>query len=169
VTLAYASTLAVATYCGAGTDAGSSADATSDAAADAATGAGADAAADAAADASAAVVDAGSCASRPHPLDGATWTIAVTGSGATVTPKGAAAWTCTAIGPQASPGSGPDGSPAPATGCYLLLSCGRQATGDGEAADVQVQILSQSTTDILVLAHDDTGSCCSDEYTGSWQ
>ena len=168
MTLAYARTLPVAVYCGTGTDAGASVDATSDATTDAAAGAATDAAADAAADASTVVEDAGSCANRPHPFDGATWTIVVTGSGATVTPKGSAAWTCSAIGPQASPGTGPDGSAAPATGCYLLVSCGRQTAGDAGASDVQVQVLAQSTTDILVLAHDDSGSCCSDEYTGSW-
>jgi len=164
VTLAYSRTIPVAVYCGSGTNADASADASSDAIPEATT----DASADAAVEASTISMDAGSCANRPHPFDGTSWTVAVTGSGATVTPKGSPAWTCTATGPQASPGSGPDGSPVPATGCYLLVSCGRQTAGDAGASDVQIQILAQSTTDVLVLAHDDTGSCCSDEYTGSW-
>ena len=155
VTLSYSRTIPVAIYCGGG----GGADA----------GASAEAGVDAGADASAVAMDAGSCAGRPHPFDGASWTVAVTGSGATVMPQGSAAWTCTASAPKSSPGDGPDGASIPATGCYLLVSCGRQTGGDAGAADLQVQIFAQSATDVVVLAHDDSSSCCTDEYTGTWR
>jgi hypothetical protein len=153
VTLAYSRTIPVAIYCDAGAIDASPVEAAAkdSGVSDSGTEAG--------------VADAGaSCSARPHPFDGTTWTIAVTGSATTVTPKGSAAWTCTSISPTSPPGSGPDGSAVPATGCYLLVSCGRQAG----AADVEVQIFAQSSTDVLVLVHDDTDGCCNDEYTGTW-
>jgi hypothetical protein len=162
VSLSYARTIPVSIYCGGG---GPEDGAVADAAPDATL----DSAADAAPDASSAAVDAGSCASRPHPFDKASWSVAVTGSGAMVTPKGGAPWTCTAIGPKSPPGSAPDGAPVPATGCYLLVTCDAQTAGDAGSAGLQLQIFAQSSTDVLVLAHDDSGSCCTDEYTGTWQ
>jgi hypothetical protein len=155
VTLAYARTASVAIYC--------SSDAGSEAAPDSG-----DSGADSSADSGTGDADAGTCSSHPHPLDGTTWTIAVNGSAATVTPQGAASWSCAAFGPQSSPSSGPDGSALPGTGCYLLVSCGTRSIGGGGSADVQLEILAQSATDTLVLVHDDSGGCCTDEYSGSW-
>jgi hypothetical protein len=87
-------------------------------------------------------------------------TAAITGAGAT--------WNCTATTPRAAPEDQPDGDSQAGTGCYLLLECGQQAVGDAGPAQVQVQILAQSSTDVLALVHDESSDCCTDEYTGAW-
>jgi hypothetical protein len=112
-------------------------------------------------------IDASACSARPHPLDGASWTIAVDGSTAKITGT-AAGFSCAATAPQTSPSTAADGSTAPGSGCYLLVECGQQAVGDAGAGEVQVQLLAQASTDALVLVHDGTSDCCTDEYTGTW-
>jgi hypothetical protein len=130
--------------------------------------------ADAAVEASAADAasggDGGTCLGRPHPLDGTSLSVTINGGSATVTPRAGGAWTCSVLGPNSSPGSGPDGSTVQATGCYLLLLCGDQ-TLPGEGGEmVQIEILPQGTPDVLVTARDTSGgACCTDEYTGHWQ
>lgn len=114
-----------------------------------------------------AATDASTCAAQPHPFDGASWKVAVSGSGATVTlPQGS--WSCTAVAPSTSPSQEPDGSSQVGTGCYLLLECGQHAAGDAGMAEVQVQILTKGGSDVVALVHDVAGNCCTDEYTGSW-
>jgi hypothetical protein len=96
-------------------------------------------------------IDASACGSRPHPLDGASWTVTVIGGSATSTQ--------------------PDGSTQAGSGCYLLLECGAHPLGDAGTAQVQVQLLAQpspASTDVLALVHDVASDCCTDEYTGTW-
>jgi hypothetical protein len=112
-------------------------------------------------------IDASSCGAQPHPFDGAAWTIVVDGGSATVTtPTGN--WSCAATAPRSAPDDEPDGSGQAGTGCYLLLACGQQAAGDAGAAQVQLQILAQGSSDVLALVHSVGSDCCTDEYTGSW-
>jgi hypothetical protein len=121
--------------------------------------------------------DGGTCGSETHPFDGATWTVAIAGNGATVTSKGAT-WSCESVGPQSGPGSTADGSTLPGSGCYLLVTCDVPsfASGEGDAGkgggggSVQIQILPKSSSnDVLALVHETSGACCSDEYLGTWQ
>lgn len=113
-------------------------------------------------------IDASSCGARPHPFEGASWSLAVNGGTGTVKGSGAS-WTCSALSPRSSPTTTPDGSPVPGTGCYLALECGPQAVGDAGTALVQIQLLTPASTDVVVLVHDIAGECCTDEYTGSWR
>ena len=112
--------------------------------------------------------DASTCVARPHPFDGATWKVVVSGSTATVTSAGAT-WSCQSLAPRSAPGTTNDGGPLPGTGCYLELRCGTQATGDAGAQEIELQILAKSATDVLVVAHDPGADCCTDEYTGAWR
>ncbi len=112
-------------------------------------------------------IDASSCSTQPHPFDGASWTIAVSSSSATIT-SAQGSWSCTAIGPGTAPAQQPDGSTRVGTGCYLLLECGQHAAGDAGTAEVQVQVLTQGATDVVALVHQVAGDCCTDQYTGSW-
>ncbi len=112
-------------------------------------------------------VDASSCSAQPHPFDGASWTIAVSSSSATVT-SAQGSWSCTAVGPGTAPSQQPDGSTQVGAGCYLLLECGEHAAGDAGTAEVQVQVLAQGATDVVALVHQVGGDCCTDQYTGSW-
>ncbi len=117
--------------------------------------------------------DAAACGTQPHVLDGATLTVAVDGSSATVTGgAGQSSWSCAVTAPQSVPGEGPDGGATPATGCYLLVNCNGEAGGDAGSIDVQIQIspppTAPATTDVLVLVHEQGGDCCTDEYTGTW-
>jgi len=113
--------------------------------------------------------DAESCGNGPLPFDGATWNVTIDGSSATVTSSdgGASPWSCAAVAPESAPNDGPDG--APGTGCYLLVTCGRESAGDGGPVDVQLQLFAQSSSDVIAIVHDDSGDCCTDEYTGTWQ
>jgi hypothetical protein len=115
-------------------------------------------------------IDASACASQPHPFDGATWTVTVSGSGATITTASTAGgtWSCVATAPRSGPASQPDGSTSVGTGCYLLLECAPQSVGDAGPAQVQVQLLAQASTDVVVIVHSQGSSCCTDQYTGSW-
>jgi hypothetical protein len=113
-------------------------------------------------------IDASACSSHPHVLDGASWTVTVNGGTASIASTGAAL-SCTATAPRAAPEDQPDGASQAGTGCYLLLECGPQALGDAGAALVQVQLLTQSSSDdVLALVHDESSDCCTDEYTGAW-
>ncbi len=112
-------------------------------------------------------IDASACGARAHVLDGASWTVTVNGGSASVA-SSSGTWSCTATPPRSAPGEQPDGSSQAGTGCYLLLECALQAAGDAGAAQVQVQILTQSQTDVLALVHDESSDCCTDEYTGAW-
>jgi len=113
-------------------------------------------------------IDASTCSSHPHVLDGASWTVTVNGAAASVASTGGNL-SCTATAPRAAPQDQPDGASQAGTGCYLLLECGPQALADAGAALVQVQILAPSSTgDVLALVHDESSDCCTDEYTGSW-
>jgi len=114
-------------------------------------------------------IDASACGARPHVLDGASWTVTVNGGSASIA-SSSGTWSCTATPPRSAPGEQPDGSSQAGTGCYVLLECGVQAVGDAGAApvQVQVQILTQSQTDVLALVHDESSDCCTDEYTGAW-
>jgi hypothetical protein len=113
-------------------------------------------------------IDASTCGAQPHPLDGASWTVVVDGGTGTIT-SSAGTWTCTATAPGTAPNDEPDGSAQVGTECYLLLQCGQQAVGDAGAAQVQVQILTQGSPDVLTLVHEVGSDCCTDEYTGTWQ
>jgi hypothetical protein len=113
--------------------------------------------------------DAASCATQPHPFDGVTWSVTVSGSSATVSSQGGGtSWSCQATSPQSSPSTGPDGGSVAGTGCYLLVTCGEQSTPDAGPADVQIQIFPTSSTDAVALVHDTSSDCCTDEYTGTW-
>jgi hypothetical protein len=112
-------------------------------------------------------IDASACSSRPHPFQGASWSVTVSGSTATITSTDGT-WSCAATSPRSSPSAQPDGSTLPGTGCYLLLECGQHPVGDAGTAQVQVQLLAQSSTDVLAIVHDVASDCCTDEYTGSW-
>jgi len=107
-------------------------------------------------------------------LDGATLTLTVNGSSATVTAgTGQSSWSCQATSPQSSPGEAADGGATPATGCYLLVTCSGEPEGDAGTIDLQIQIspppTPPATTDVMVLVHELGGDCCTDEYTGTWQ
>jgi hypothetical protein len=114
--------------------------------------------------------DAGSCESQAHPFDGATWTITVDGAQATVASSdgGASSWSCYATSPDSAPSDGPDGG-TPGTGCYLLVSCAQVSAGSAGVVDVQIQLFTQASSDVLAIAHQTDGYCCTDEYTGAWQ
>jgi hypothetical protein len=112
-------------------------------------------------------IDASACGAQPHPFDGTTWTVVVDGSTARVT-TARGTWSCVATAPSSSPGSQPDGSTTVGTNCYLLVECGTQTVGDAGPAQIQLQILTKASTDAVVIAHDVGASCCTDEYTGSW-
>ncbi len=115
-------------------------------------------------------IDASACGAQPHVLDGASWTVTVNGGSASIA-SSAGTLSCKATPPRAAPGDPADGASQAGTGCYLLLECGPQAVGDAGAAQValvQVQILAPSSTDVLVLVHDESSDCCTDEYTGSY-
>ena len=111
--------------------------------------------------------DASTCGARAHAFDGTTWSIAVSGSMATVK-TGTSTFACTAIGPRSSPQSLPDGASVPGTGCYLAIECGAQTVGDAGPAQVQIQLLPQGSTDVVAIVHDTGSDCCTDEYTGAW-
>ena len=116
-------------------------------------------------------IDASTCGSHPHPLDGAAWTVTVDGGSATIT-GASGTWDCAVTPPRSSPSTQPDGSTQAGTGCYLLLECGAHALGDAGTGQVQVQLLPQpspASTDVLVLVHDVASDCCTDEYTGVWR
>ena len=114
--------------------------------------------------------DAAACGSQPHVLDGATLSVTVNGSTATVTASpGGGSWSCRATSPQSPPTDEADGGTAPATGCYLLVTCDQEPTADAGSIDVQIQMSAQATGDVMVLVHELGGDCCVDEYTGTWQ
>jgi hypothetical protein len=113
------------------------------------------------------VDDAGACGARPHPFDGATLEVSVSGSSATIT-SSLGSFSCAATAPRAAPSSQPDGSTLPGTGCYLLLECDAPTLGDAGPAQLQVQLLTQASTDALVLVRSIGPDCCSDEYNGTW-
>lgn len=116
--------------------------------------------------------DTNICSTQAPPFGGATWNLAVDGSTATVTAEGGASWSCGVIAPESSPSGGPDGSTLPATGCYLLVSCGEQSVGDAGTASVQIQLLppgsSDASPDVIAIVSESTGGCCTYEYTGSY-
>jgi hypothetical protein len=115
-------------------------------------------------------IDASACGSRPHPLDGASWTVTVNGGSATITAT-SGTWDCAVTPPRSAPSTQPDGSTQAGSGCYLLLECGAHPLGDAGTAQVQVQLLAQpspASTDVLALVHDVASDCCTDEYTGTW-
>ena len=112
------------------------------------------------------------CSTQAPPFGGAKWSLAVDGSTATVTPEGGASWSCEVVAPESSPSAGPDGSTLPATGCYLLVSCGEQSIDDAGTASVQIQLLapgsSDASADVIAIVSESTGGCCTYEYTGSY-
>jgi hypothetical protein len=113
--------------------------------------------------------DAESC-SGPHPFDGATWTVSIDGTSATVTSGdgGAFSWSCGVITPNSSPTDTADGG-LPGTGCYLLVTCGVEPGGAEGPIEVQIQLLPQAPNeDVLAIVHHTGGECCTDEYTGVW-
>jgi hypothetical protein len=114
--------------------------------------------------------DAGSCENQAHPFDDATLVITVEGAEATVASSdgGAPSWPCHAMAPDSAPSDGPDGG-TPGTACYLLVSCAQVFAGTAGVVDLQIQLFTQASSDVLVIAHQTDGFCCTDEYTGAWQ
>jgi hypothetical protein len=98
------------------------------------------------------------CSSEPLPFESATWTVAVDGSGATVTSGGdaGASWACQVTPPSSST-------------CYLLVTCGPEPLADAGPGDVELELLASGSNDVVVLVHEVSGECCAYSYTGTWQ
>lgn len=109
------------------------------------------------------------CGNETHVLDGLTLNLSVDGgSTATITSDAGIAWSCQATTPQSPPDEQSDGGTAPATGCYLLVTCAEENVDDAGAVQVQIQIPATGNP-ILVVVRDLGGACCADEYTGPTQ